>query len=170
MEQLWKHCATAHGASRVLHVALVPEPIYRANNLGLGTDGADFLPKVLDVAIYSTIAHHAEIGIEDLDQLAAGKYPPGMGEEATQQAELNGRQLEWATVEGSAVALLIQDEPARSGRAGCLGLEATQHSLDAGDHFARTAGLTNIIICPEFKPEEAVNFFHPRRDHDDRDR
>ena len=48
--------------------------------------------------------------------------------------------------------------------------ESTQHSLDAGNHFARTEGLANIIVRAEFEPEETVNFLYPCSDHDDGDR
>ena len=110
MEQLWKYCAAAHRVSRGLHFALVTQSIHRANDLRLGPDGADFLPEILDVAIDSTVTHHAEISIEGFDQLATGEHPPGMGEEDTQQAELDWRQIERTAIEGSTIPLLIQDK------------------------------------------------------------
>src|ERR1044072_4123980 len=114
------------------------------------------------MAIDSTVAHHTEIGVEGLNQLAAGEHPPGMGEEDAQQAKLDRRQLEQTAVEGGTVALLIQHEPPCRGSAGCWRLESAQHGLAAGDHFTWTKGLANIIIRSEFEPKEAVNFLPPR--------
>src|SRR5215471_935556 len=130
MEQLWKHCATACGASLAFHFALVSEPIHRANHFRLRTDSTNFLPEVFDMTIHGTVAHHTEISIEGIDQLAAREHPPGMGEEGAQQAELDWRQLERTAVEDSTVPLFIQDEPPRGGRTGRLGPESTQHSFD----------------------------------------
>jgi hypothetical protein len=70
---------------------------------------------------------------------------------------------------------LVDDEPARvrvrrrrrsAGRRTC----AAQYRPHPRDDLARTERLADVIVGAELESQQAIDFVHARRDHDDRNR
>jgi len=89
--------------------------------------------------------------------VVAGKDAAEMAGEVVEQAEFGGRGGHGLTANGENHGGGIDGDVADlewTGRQGAL--EAAKHGFDAGDEFAGTEGLGDVVVGADFKAEDAV--------------
>src|SRR5690349_18633634 len=95
------------------------------------------------------VGHYAMIRVKVLEQLVAREHAARRRSERAQQPEFDGRQIELATVERRAVALVIEREAAGNRHAA-----PAQDGFHARDQLARAERLADIVVGAEVEANE----------------
>lgn len=107
--------------------------------------------------------------VHRVHQLFAREDAPGPRAQHLEQLVLHGGQAQVVPGDGGAPGGVVQLQA--MGQVVGRGLHrvraAPQHRLHARHHLARAEGLADVVVGPEFEPEQAVDLLHARRDHDD---
>ena len=120
------------------------------------------------MAVDRAVGDHPVIGIQLVEQLVAGEHPARSAGKGVEQAQFNRRQVQRHTIKSSAVAGFV-DLDARL-RHGLQVRAAAQYRFDPGHHLPWAERFADVVIGAQIQPQQAVHFFDPGGDHDDRHR
>ena len=134
------------------------------DGVGVGCDGAQFLPQGFDVAVHGTVVDVVGVIPQGVQQLVAVKGLAGVGEQVAQQAVfVTGEVKDDAVVADGLRAVVVLPD------ADCLRLAAAAADrLDARDEFAVAEGFAAVVVRAEFEANDAVDFFVARAEEDER--
>jgi hypothetical protein len=112
----------------------------------------------------------------EIEQLIARQYNLRPLKEGEQQTILSSRELmryavmidQFALCELQRPAIEAQDFAGWRFDVRRQRVRATEHRIDARHKFARVERFHHVIVGADFEPDNAVEFFGPRREQNDR--
>ncbi len=164
------------GRGLVVRHEHVAEPPHRLDVAGVRGIGFDQLAQPRHLHVDRPVEHVVVAPARQEGQLLARERLPRMLDEDLHQRELAGREMDRRVAAGQRPCREIQRERPEGDlalgrrRTGSppIGL-AAQDGMDARDELARIERLRQVVVGTHLEPDDAVDLFALRGQHDDRD-
>src|SRR6056297_3077034 len=133
----------------------------------------ELLAQLHDVGIHAAVIGHEPPSKCLAGDRVLGDHPTGAADQTFQDPEFRCRQVDQFVVEEDRLGTRLESQVAgdklvRAAPAIAHAGYATQDGSDSGDDFAQAAGFRNVVVCPGFQTQNAIEVIATRGQHDDR--